>query len=275
MDFEDIRRLTITALFSDDLLFDCIVLKGGNAMRLVYGISSRTSLDLDFSLEKDFDDLDDIERRIEFALTSRFAPKGFVPFDVKLQPRPSVSEQPRLAWWGGYQLNFKIVDEERFERLRSNLEQLRRESAVLGPKQLKTFTIDSSKCEYTGGKALAELDSYTIFVYSPAMIALEKVRAICQQMEDYAPIGRTRHPRARDFYDIHTVVAKTDFRFDAPGMRELIREIFAAKQVPLALLANVESSAGVSSHRLAQRSDDDQRRRGGVRLLLRFRPEAA
>jgi len=50
VDFDEIRRLTITALFSDDELYEQIVLKGGNAISLVYGYSSRVSLDLDFSI---------------------------------------------------------------------------------------------------------------------------------------------------------------------------------------------------------------------------------
>jgi len=54
------EKLTIVALFSDDELFGQLVLKGGNALSLVYGLSSRSSLDLDFSIEKDFADLDDI-----------------------------------------------------------------------------------------------------------------------------------------------------------------------------------------------------------------------
>jgi hypothetical protein len=45
--FADIRKLTITALFSDDVLFEQLVLKGGNAMSLIYHISPRVSLDLD------------------------------------------------------------------------------------------------------------------------------------------------------------------------------------------------------------------------------------
>ena len=35
MDFTEIRRIAITALFSDDMLLDRLVLKGGNALRLV------------------------------------------------------------------------------------------------------------------------------------------------------------------------------------------------------------------------------------------------
>ena len=73
MDFAEVRRVTITALFSDDKLIDQIVLKGGNALSLVYGLSQRTSLDLDFSIEKDFADLTDTRRRIFHALKERFA----------------------------------------------------------------------------------------------------------------------------------------------------------------------------------------------------------
>ncbi len=46
MNLAEVRRLTIVALVSDDRLFEQIVLKGGNALSLVYGLSSRTSLAL-------------------------------------------------------------------------------------------------------------------------------------------------------------------------------------------------------------------------------------
>ena len=82
MNFEEVRKLTIIALFSDDLLFEHIVLKGGNAMNLVLGISSRVSLDLDFSMEADFENLDEIRARMEKALAKRFGTVGFIPFDV-------------------------------------------------------------------------------------------------------------------------------------------------------------------------------------------------
>jgi hypothetical protein len=101
------------------------------------------------------------------------------------------------------------------------------------------FTVDFSKREYTLGKVSAELDDYTIYVYPPPMIASEKLRAICQQIEDYAPTGRTKHPRARDFFDIYVIVTETGFRFDSPESHDLVRAIFAAKEVPLSLLAKI------------------------------------
>ena len=42
MDFAEIRRVTITALFSDHVLYERLVLKGGNALSLVYGITQWT-----------------------------------------------------------------------------------------------------------------------------------------------------------------------------------------------------------------------------------------
>jgi hypothetical protein len=236
---EDVRKLTITALFSDDLLFDQLALKGGNAMSLVHGISSRASLDLDFSMEGDFDNLPDVQDRIERALAARFAPFGFVPFDLKLLPKPSSPREDSPPSWGGYRLEFKIADEGRYRTLGAQKPRLRRESLVVGPQQMKVFLVDFSKWEYTAGKTRAEFDDYTIYVYTPAMIALEKVRAICQQMDDYALTGRTRRARARDFYDIFTIVANTSFRFDSPDALALIRLIFQAKDVPLALISKV------------------------------------
>jgi predicted nucleotidyltransferase component of viral defense system len=59
LDFAQIRRTAIAALFSDDVLTEYLVLKGGNALDLVYGITARTSMDLDFSMGKDFEDSSD------------------------------------------------------------------------------------------------------------------------------------------------------------------------------------------------------------------------
>jgi nucleotidyltransferase AbiEii toxin of type IV toxin-antitoxin system len=78
MDFTEIRRRTIVALFSDDVLFDELVLKGGNAISLIYGHGHRASLDLDFSIADDFKDPVYIERRIFAALDARFNEVGFM-----------------------------------------------------------------------------------------------------------------------------------------------------------------------------------------------------
>lgn len=88
LDFAEIRRLVIVAMFSDDLLYDQLVLKGGNAISLVYGIGNRSSLDVDFSIEQEFSNLEEIKNRIHRALTDRFDQAGFSVFDYSLGLRP-------------------------------------------------------------------------------------------------------------------------------------------------------------------------------------------
>jgi predicted nucleotidyltransferase component of viral defense system len=239
LEFEDIRKLTITALFSDDVLFEQLVLKGGNAISLVHGISPRDSLDVDFSLETDFGNLEDVLARMERALASRFNVVGFIPFDVKLVSKPSEQRENQQPWWGGYQLEFKLIEETRHRSFGSDRERLRREAFVVGPNQQRIFRVDFSKYEYTKGKVRAEVDNYTIYVYSPAMIAIEKLRALCQQMEDYAPTGKTKCPRARDFFDIFIIVTKTGLRLGSSENLDLIKMIFAAKEVPISLLGKL------------------------------------
>jgi len=235
----EIRKLTITALFSDDELFDQLVLKGGNAISLVLGISPRDSLDLDFSLETDFQDPDSILARMAHALSSRFKVVGLIPFDVKLTPRPLEHREDQPRWWGGYQLEFKLIEEERQRSFGSDLGRLRREALPVGPNQQRVFKVDFSKYEYTSGKLRKEIDNYTIYVYTPAMIAIEKLRAVCQQMEEYAPTGKTKCPRARDFFDIFMILTKKGIHLDSTENLDLIRAIFAAKEVPLSLLGKL------------------------------------
>ncbi len=238
MDFAEVRRLTIVALFSDDELFEQLVLKGGNALSLVYGLSPRASLDLDFSIDKDFADLDDTKRRIFKAVKDRFASAGFVVFDESFEPKPQVLGPHQEPWWGGYELKFKLIEEAKYHTLGKSLEAIRRNALVTGPEQRRNFSVDMSKFEYCEGKVERELDSYTIYVYSTEMIVIEKLRAICQQMPEYTMRAQPS-PRARDFYDIWRVVTETGFSLDAPGNMELVRHIFAVKEVPLSLLGKI------------------------------------
>jgi len=109
---------------------------------------------------------------------------------------------------------------------------------VVGPEQQRKFSVDISKYEYCEGKVERELDAYAIYVYSPEMIVVEKLRAICQQMPEYA-LRNQPSPRARDFYDIWCVMTATSLNLAAPGTVELAKHIFAAKKVRLASVAQV------------------------------------
>ena len=135
-------------------------------------------------------------------------------------------------------ISLKLMERAKYERLSGDIDAVRRDSLVIGPYMQRVFTIDLSKCEYVKGKRKKELDDYTIYVYSAEMIAVEKLRAICQQMPEYT-LNRTPSPRARDFFDIHLIVSKTGVNLNSAENLELARQIFASKEVPLALLANV------------------------------------
>ncbi|MGD0910999.1 MAG: nucleotidyl transferase AbiEii/AbiGii toxin family protein [Terracidiphilus sp.] len=239
-DFREIRRIAITAIFSDDVLFERVVLKGGNALSLALGLSNRTSLDLDFSIENDFEDVDEIRNRVQMALEARFRAAGFVVFDFKFGPKPSVAPEGQSPRWGGYLAAFKVMELRKYEDLKGDLAGRRRDSLVIGPGQQRIFTIDLSKYEYVTGKMEMEFDDYSIFVYSPAMIAIEKLRAICQQMAEY-PLQRRPSARARDFYDIHLIASLPNVNLSSPENLELVRHIFAAKEVQIILLRKISN----------------------------------
>ena len=239
IDFAEIRKLSITALFSDDTLLDMLVLKGGNALALVYGFGKRASLDIDLSIDGDFADLDDTRSRIFKALRDRFQTAGWSVFDEKFERKPLVEGEDKT--WGGYVIEFKIIDAKTFEELGRDVEATRRRATLTGPAQKRTFRIELSKYEFCRDKAEAELDHYTVFVYTPEMLAIEKLRALCQQMPEYeSRIHKTA--RARDFYDIHVLVTEANVRLSAPENADLIKAIFAAKHVPLALIGRLSTT---------------------------------
>jgi nucleotidyltransferase AbiEii toxin of type IV toxin-antitoxin system len=210
----------------------------GNALNIALGMSDRTSLDLDFSIENDFEDIDDVQRRISTALQRRFGSVGYVVFDFNFEKKPTTLAQRADPRWGGYTVVFKLMEKAKYEGLASNVDAIRRDSLVIGPNQQRTFSVDLSKCEYVRGKRAVELDDYTIYVYTAEMIAVEKLRAICQQMPEYRP-SRTPSPRARDFYDIYIVLEKTKTNLASPDNLELTRQIFGAKEVPLRFLKKI------------------------------------
>ncbi len=239
MDFVTIRRTTIIALFTDDELASMLALKGGNALSLVHGITSRTSVDLDFSIENDFPDFSRAKERIFRVLKDRFDSAGYIVFDEKIIPKPRIDGEDTKPRWGGYELNFKIIERDHYENLRrSRPDKLPIEAMVTGPNQKRVFKVDLSKHEYIAGREEHELDHHPIYVYTPEMIVLEKLRAICQQMNEYTNQGLAA-ARARDFFDIHETITKRAIDLTTFDNLELLRRIFTAKNVPLMLLSKI------------------------------------
>lgn len=217
-----------------------LVLKGGNALTLVHNLRERASLDLDFSIEGAFPsaELESIARRIHFRLGQAFRPEGFTVFDVRLEPRPENLTPDVASFWGGYSLEFKVIRTERFVAL--GKERARREAIAPRPGGKARFEIDISRYEYCAGKQRAEIDGFNIFVYTPAMVVCEKYRAICQQMPSYVRVVKKNAvPRARDFFDIHAIVARLGV--EVCDNLEIIRGMFSAKRVDIALLDEIDA----------------------------------
>src|SRR5262249_13483673 len=158
-------------------LFNQLVLKGGNALNLIYGIGTRSSLDVDLSLEGDFANPDESGHRILQALVDRFAEAGLTVFDQKFSKRPA-RQNAGEEKWGGYEVEFKLTETEKFKLQKDDMDKVRRESLVIGEGQQRVFRVQISKYEYCQGKVERNLDHYSIYVYTPAMIVVEKLRAI-------------------------------------------------------------------------------------------------
>ena len=236
---DDVRRHILIALFSDDELFDALVLKGGNALALVHKVGARASLDMDFSVETAFPDVEKAGARIFDALRREFASIGYVMFDEKFENRPSQPGGDQPEWWGGYVVEFKLAERALYDELHTDIQALRVRAEELGPLHKRTYTIDISQHEFCEGKLQREVDDYVIYVYSLEMIAAEKLRAICQQMPEYSFGRRTKRPRARDFYDIYQIVAEHGVDLKTKENWPTLTAIFAAKQVPLDLLGEI------------------------------------
>lgn len=236
-----IKILAVQAMFSDDELLEQLVLKGGNAMALVHQVSARASVDLDFSLKHDFgDDPTHAQASIQKVLTETFRANGYEVFEFKMVEKPKRISQGMRDFWGGYFVEFKLATAEVFAQHKDDLEALRHRAINLG---LGTkFLIDISRFEYVDDKESANLDGYTIYVYSPVMIVCEKLRAICQQMPEYGPIikrGRAGGARPRDFVDIFVLVDALKLDLGAEKAQQILRSMFEVKKVPLAFLGKV------------------------------------
>ena len=234
VDQREIRRLILKALYSDEWLHDQLVLKGGNALALVYRVGGRSSLDLDFSIKGDFSDLRVVGDKIEKALRSVLSRAGLDVFDFALQQRPSVTTQP---WWGGYTAEFKLISRNESIRLNRNLDQMRRQAITIDTgDQRRKYKVEISKFEYVEDMVTRTVDGVDVRVYSPVLIAIEKLRALVQQHPEYAQIpAHSKKSRSRDLYDIWAIADHFALKLEAHlPVAELV---FEAKRVDLNLLA--------------------------------------
>lgn len=243
--FDDIKKAIVQGLFSIDELLDKFVLKGGNALSLVYDISTRASLDIDLSIPDQFDDPLEVESRIEQALKESVSVISLNLFDFKMMERPREVSTELAGFWGGYKVEFKLIEKGKFQEHQHDLDWLRRYSLSVGGSDIRKFEIDISKFEYCEEKRSSTLDGFNIYVYSPTMIVCEKLRAICQQIDSYRElVGKHKAKRARDFLDIHQVCGVETIDPMSQSFRSTLRKVFEIKNVPLNLLNSIEAERG-------------------------------
>jgi hypothetical protein len=247
---EDFKKLVIIALFSEPSLKQALVLKGGNLLDVVYGISTRPSKDIDLSMCGEFQNPEETRCTIERVLQSTFSGHGYVVFDVTLTEQPPTLTENMRDFWGGYRVYFKAVEREQCDSLGDDREAIRKRATPLRAGGSTKFPIEISKYEYCDGKEERLLDGCAIYVYTPAMLVCEKLRAICQQMPEYAEvIRRTGRPRGRDFLDIYTVAEFFRLDFAASTFHDVARCIFEVKRVPLRLLGLICTPDVMEFHR--------------------------
>lgn len=249
-DLKALKEHAVMAIFADDQLMEMLVLKGGNALSLIYGLSERASFDLDFSISGPFDEsqMPFLETRLKQAVENEFQRIGLQVFDFKFNVKPEKIADEVKDFWGGYAVEFKLIETEKYKQFQKNPDTLRRNAIPVGKQRSTKLEIDISKFEYCEDKQLADLNDYKIYVYSPEMLVFEKVRAICQQTESYTQVIQTHRPRARarDFYDIHILMQAYPIDVNTEKNKLLLKRIFDTKKAQVSV---TELEASKDLHR--------------------------
>lgn len=238
--FAWVKRRTLLALYQHPYLREQLVLKGGSLLDLGFGISTRASLDLDFSIAGDFAAEFDLPGEFATVLSRAFDAEDYLVFDLSCVEVPALVSADLRAFWGGYQVGFKLIPRSQIPPGAAAPADIRRRATPLLPGGPTIFQIDVSKHEYCADKQAFDVDGVEVTGYSPELAIAEKLRAICQQMPEYRGLVRKRLAgRARDFVDIHAVREAYLVNFENPAFRQLVARVFAAKRVPLGLLARL------------------------------------
>ena len=142
-------------------------------MELFYGITQRSSIDVNFSLEECFseDDLKFVPANIENALQKTFNDEGYTVFDYRFEEVPKENEAP---FWGGYFIEFKLIETSKFLALKNELNKMQVRAKQIGKNKSTKFRVNISKFEFCGKKVRENMDKHIIYLYTAEMIALEK-----------------------------------------------------------------------------------------------------
>lgn len=238
-----IKKIALVSIFSDPDLFKILVLKGGNLLDLGYELSGRASVDLDFSMPLHFSNIDDVQEQIKKLLTKGFIKHKLILFDFSFREVPPAISDDMKEFWGGYKIEFKIIDIDKHKALDGSVDKIRRNAVKISNNQSTKFKIDISRHEYCDEKDIFEIDGQKFYGYSPKVFLAEKLRAICQQMKEYADlVDSNPSPRPRDFVDIHILSNHYGINWASSDFQSTILLVFAKKKVPTTLISNIRNN---------------------------------
>lgn len=243
----DYRLLAVEAIFSNDKLMEIVTLKGGNAMQLL-DLTSRASQDLDFSIRQGIKMSEEVEGELfKKSLKRIFKEHELTVIDFKFTNKPKRSKDKLPPFWGGYYIEFKVIQDAYYEKHKHNPQKLSTMAESMEDNK-KKIEIDISLEEYTEPRISMDINEYTIYLYSPLMIVYEKIRALCQQLPEY-PLASKEKTRARDLYDIYSAIStmlrknETDLREEILNPKNLyiLQEMFNAKDVKFELMLKIRA----------------------------------
>lgn len=233
MKIDEVIKETIIAIYREPEPSVKLFLKGGSAMRLFDNLTSRLSIDVDFSIDEAIDDESNFFNAMKSKIGKRFRELKFDTIDFKWIKKPKIKSKDKPDWWGGWTFEFKIVS---YTHRGKSIEVKRRNALIPEGANSSKIEVEISEHEYCKNGRTKNINGVNIFGYSRELIVLEKIRAICQQHPDYKFKLSTN--RARDFYDIYelTVDVDDDFAHRCSGF---IENVFRAKGVPVGILRSL------------------------------------
>jgi len=243
MKIDEVLTHTIVGIYSSTAIAPTLFLKGGSAMRLFDNLTSRISIDADFSVVDGIKGEKKFFNAIKSCVGVEFRKLKYDVFDFKQVRRPKKRAAHSPDWWGGWACEFKLVS----FRYRGKEDSVKRRHALIpdGANSSKIL-IDISEHEYCGKKRAIIIQGVRVLGYSRELLVLEKMRAICQQHPDY--VYRSSKNRARDFYDIYELTANVEDSFALSCSRH-IKKVFGAKEVPLELLSSLWNESFIDEQR--------------------------
>lgn len=243
MRIDEVLTHTIVGIYRATSTAHTLYLKGGSAMRLFDNLTSRISIDADFSIVRSITDKNKFFNSIKSAVGAQFRKSKYDIIDFKWVRRPKRKSADCPDWWGGWSCEFKLVS---FRHRGKDFSMKRRNALVPEGANSPKIIVEISEHEYCGKKRTKMIQGVKVLGYSRELLVLEKLRAICQQHPEYS--FRSSKNRARDFYDIYELTSQAGGEF-ADSCSQHIEKVFAAKEVPLGFLSALWDESFIDEQR--------------------------